>query len=193
MKNKTAVERLKEDQENINIKAKIRCFMIEITDNLNNTGSITIWKFNKNEKNLNEMLTFIETKTFVETLDIEGVASFQVTIKKDNEILEHGLFLDKITQWIYNRLNNESIEFMYEFCGGKYNGKTMTRTEVESLSSGTTEDLTHIRQQGGTCHRKELDNQPLVNGYLSPMFSHIDYGLIYLRYETQDVYNMMSN
>ncbi len=177
MKNKTAVERLKEDEENINIKAKIRDFMVEITDNLNNTGSITIWKFNKNTKNLNEMRTFIETKTFVETLEIEGVADFQVTIKKDNEILEHGLFLDNITQWIYNRLNNENIEFMYEFCGGKYNGKTMTRAEVESLSHGTT----------------ELENQPLIDGYLSPMFSHIDYGLIYLRYETQEVYNTISN
>ena len=139
------------------------------------------------------MLTFIETQTFVETLDIEGIADFQVSIKKENEILEHGLFLDKITKWIYNRLNNEKIEFMYEFVGGKYNGKTMTKAEVESLSHGLTEDLTHIRQKGGTCHRKELDNQPLVDGYLSPMYSHIDYGLIYLRYETQEVYNILSN
>ena len=177
MKNKTAVERLKEDEENINIKAKIRGFMVEITDNNDNTGSITVWKFNKNKKNSSEMLTFIETQTFVEALNIEGIADFQVTIKKDNEILEHGLCLDNITQWIYNRLNNESIEFMYEFCGGKYNGKTMTRTEVESLSHGTT----------------ELDKQPLVNGYLPPMFSQIDYGLVYLRYETQELYNMMSN
>lgn len=177
MENKTAVERLKEVEENINIKAKIRGFMVDITDNRNNNGSITIWEFNKNTKHLNEMQTFMEMKTFVETLDIEGVADFQVTIKKDNEILEHGLSLDKITQWIYNRLNNENIEFMYEFIGGKYNGQTMTRTEVESLSHGTT----------------ELENQPLVDGYLSPMFSHIDYGLIYLRYETQEVYNTMSN
>ena len=139
------------------------------------------------------MQTFMEMKTFVETLDIEGVADFQVTIKKDNEILEHGLFLDNITKWIYNRLNNEKIEFMYEFIGGKYNGQTMTREEIENISSGTTEDLTHIRQQGAICNREELDNQPLVNGYLSPMFSHIDYGLIYLRYETQEVYNVLSN
>ena len=81
---------------------------------------------------------------------------------------------------------------MYQFFGGKYNGKSMNRAEIESISHSTTENLTHIRQQGGTCHRKELDNQPLVNGYLSPMFSHIDYGLIYLRYETQNVYNMMN-
>lgn len=193
MENKTVIERLKEDEENINIKAKARGFMVEITDDFNHNGSITIWKFNKNTKTLNQLETFIETRTFVETLNIEGVASSQVTIRKDNEILEYGLFLDKITQWIYNRINNESIEFMYQFFGGKYNGQTMTKEEIESISSGTTEDLTHIRQQGGTCHRKELDNQPLVNGYLSPMFSHIDYGLIYLRYETQEVYDMLSD
>lgn len=181
---KTVIEKLKEDEDNINIKANIRGFKIAVIDNKNNTGSIMIWKLDKNKKDM---------MTFVETLKIEGIASFQVTIKKDNEVLEHGLFLDKITQWIYNHLNNENIEFIYQFFGGKYNGKTMTRKEVDSLSSGTTEDLTQIRQLDGTCHRKELDNQPLVNGYLSPMFSHIDYGLVYLRYETQEVYDMMSN
>lgn len=178
---KTPIEKLKEHENDLNLKAGIRGFKLDITDNKNNTGSITIWKLNDN------------TKKFIETLNIEGIASFQIAIKKDNEILEHGLFLDNITKWIYNRLNNENIEFMYEFIGGKYNGQTMTREEIESMSSGTTEDLTHIRQQGGTCHRKELDNQPLVDGYLPPMFSHIDYGLIYLRYETQEVYNTMSN
>lgn len=189
MEHKTAVEKLKEHEYDMNIKAQVRNFKVEITDNGDNTGSITVWKFNKNKKNLSEMLTFIETQTFVETLDIEGIADFQVSIKKENEILEDGLFLDKITKWIYNRLNNENIEFMYEFVGGKYNGQTMTKAEVETLSRGLTEDLTHIRQKGGTCQRKELDNQPLVDGYLSPMFSHIDYGLVYLRYETQEVYN----
>lgn len=178
---KTPIEKLKEHENDLNLKAGIRGFKLDITDNKNNTGSITIWKLNDN------------TKKFIETLNIEGVASFQIAIKKDNEILEHGLFLDNITKWIYNRLNNENIEFMYEFIGGKYNGKTMTRTEVENISNGRTEDLTHIRQQGAICHREELDNQPLVNGYLSPMFSHIDYGLIYLRYETQEVYNVLSN
>lgn len=187
MAHKTAVKKLKEREYDINIKAQIRNFKVEITDNGDNTGSITVWKFNKNKKNLSEMLTFVET------LGIEGIADFQVSIKKENEILEHGLFLDKITKWIYNRLNNEKIEFMYEFLGGKYNGKTMTKAEVETLSHGLTEDLTHIRQKGGTCHRKELDNQPLVDGYLSPMYSHIDYGLVYLRYETQEVYNILSN
>ncbi len=190
MNQQTVVEKLKELENDINLKAKVRGFKVEITDYGDNTGTIKVWNLSKNSNSLSE---FIGMMTFIETLDIEGIASYQVNIKKDNEILEHGLFLDKITQWIYNRLNNESIEFMYDFVGGKYNGQTMTRTEVENISNGITEDLTHIRQEGGTCHRKELDNQPLVNGYLSPMFSHIDYGLIYLRYETQEVYNTMSN
>ena len=33
----------------------------------------------------------------------------------------------------------------------------------------------------------------MVEGYLGPMFDKIDYGKIYLRYETQEVYNMLSN
>ena len=181
---KTVIERLKDNEDNIKIKAEIRNFKIVITDNKNNTGSITVWKLDNNKKDM---------MTFVETLKIEGISSFQVNIKKGNEILEHGLFLDKITQWIYNRINNENIKFIYQFFGGKYNGKTMTKKEVESLSSSTTKDLTQIRQLGGTCHRKGLDNKPLVKAYLSPMFSHIDYGLVYLRYETQEVYDMMSN
>mgnify|MGYP001080315436 CR=1 FL=1 len=39
---------------------------------------------------------------------------------------------------------------------------------------------------------KELDNQLTVNGYLGPIFEKIDYGKIYLRYETQEIYDMLS-
>ena len=187
MQQKTIIELLKKDEDNINKKAKIRDFLIDITDNKDNTGTITIWKFNNDTEKLSELLKFVEV------LNIEGVAGFQINIKKGNDILEENLYIDSITQWIYNRINKENVKFMYQFFGGKYDGKTMTRTEIEKLSSGKTEDLTYIRQQGIICHRKELDNQPLVNGYLSPMFSHIDYGSIYLRYETQEVYDMLSN
>lgn len=55
--------------------------------------------------------------------------------------------------------------------------------------TGYTEDLTEIRNQGGCCHRAELDNQPLFEGYLSPMW---DESLNSLRYETQEVYDVLS-
>ena len=181
MKHKTAVERLKEHENDIIIKSQIRGFTVTITDNKDNTGTIAIWLQGK------------DTTTATETLDIRGVANFQIDIKKNNEVLERGLSITHLTQWIYNRLNYANIEFMYQFQGGNYSGITMNRADIERISNGTTEDLTDIRRNGGTCHRKELDNQPLVNGYLSPMYSHMDYGLIYLRYETQEIYDMMSN
>lgn len=57
-----------------------------------------------------------------------------------------------------------------------------------SLGNGQfTDDLTESRERGGTVHRKELDNQPMVDGYLSPMW---DGGK--LRYETQEVYDKLS-
>ena len=50
-----------------------------------------------------------------------------------------------------------------------------------------TDDLSLQRGRGELVHRKELDNQPIFEGYLSPMWDGDR-----LRYETQEVYNMMS-
>lgn len=44
---------------------------------------------------------------------------------------------------------------------------------------------TKERQNGGCVPRKELDNQPIFEGYLSPMW-----GGGVLRYETQEVYDL---
>lgn len=75
------------------------------------------------------------------------------------------------------------------FVGGKLNGQVMPVEKVirEYCNGHYTEDLSEIRKRGGCVHRKELDNQPMVDGYLSPMW---DGGM--LRYETQEVYNMLS-
>ena len=60
MQQKTIIELLKKDEENINKKAKIRDFLIDITDNKDNTGTITIWKFNNDTEKLSELLKFVE-------------------------------------------------------------------------------------------------------------------------------------
>ena len=59
--------------------------------------------------------------------------------------------------------------------------------EVPYEVKGYTEDLTEIRNSGGCVHRKELDNQPEYRGFLGPMW---DGGG--LRYETSEVYNLLS-
>lgn len=53
---------------------------------------------------------------------------------------------------------------------------------------GYTKDLTKERNRGVLCPRAELDNQPMFEGFLSPMW---DGGK--LRYENQEAYDLLSN
>lgn len=74
------------------------------------------------------------------------------------------------------------------FVGGKYNGLIIEAEKVEAISNGKrSRDWSETRKNGGLVPREELDNRPLVDGYLSPMF---DGGM--LRYETQDMYDLFS-
>ena len=106
------------------------------------------------------------------------------------------------------------MKIAYEFHGGNLNMSRFTREEVEKMCYDHTEDCSFLRELGILCHRKELDNQPKVLGYVGPMWDGIRYvadtGKEYydhqltkeqkqglacfavLRYETQEVYNMLS-
>lgn len=53
--------------------------------------------------------------------------------------------------------------------------------------TGKSEDLSELRNKGYLVHRAELDNQPILPGYLGPMWNGDG-----LRYETQEVYNQLS-
>jgi hypothetical protein len=75
------------------------------------------------------------------------------------------------------------------FVGGKYHRQLMEIEEVEKISNGTrSHDWSKERAAGGCVPRKELDNQPKVEGYLGPMWDGDK-----LRYETQEVYDMLSH
>ena len=78
---------------------------------------------------------------------------------------------------------------MAQFVGGKLDGQILSVEAVKRWHGNGkfTEDLSEIRARGGCVHRAELDNQPMVDGYLSPMW---DGGM--LRYETPEVYDMLS-
>lgn len=60
--------------------------------------------------------------------------------------------------------------------------------EVPYKIIGHTEDLSELRAKGRCVHRAELDNQPIFEGFLSPMWDGGE-----LRYETQEVYDMLSH
>ena len=60
--------------------------------------------------------------------------------------------------------------------------------EVPYEATGHTADLSESREKGLIVHREELDNKPEYYGWCGPMWDGGDY-----RYETWEVYNMMSN
>ena len=85
--------------------------------------------------------------------------------------------------------------FICRFVGGPKQGM-MNYEEAVASCNGFSEDLTEQRKRGAWVHRAELDNQPTFNGYLGPMWdgtmniNGVEHGV--LRYETQEVYNMLS-
>lgn len=102
---------------------------------------------------------------------------------------------------------------VYEFVGGERNGARYNQEQVEQFASGHTRSWEAERKLRRPVPRKELDNQPTVDGYLGPMWDGIRYvvdgdmkygfelteaqkeGLptvAILRYETQAVYDMLS-
>ena len=60
-------------------------------------------------------------------------------------------------------------------------------SEVPYELSGFTEDLSEVRAKGACVHCKELDNQPEYKGWIGPMLNGNKF-----RYETQEVYDMLS-
>lgn len=71
----------------------------------------------------------------------------------------------------------------------KDSGSTIYEDEsvVPYTVTGRTEDMTELRNKGFIVHREELDNQPIYEGFLGPMWDGDR-----LRYETSSVYRMLS-
>lgn len=110
----------------------------------------------------------------------------------------------------------DTSKYLYEFVGGEYNGKMWryAALEVRNIISGYRKDNSELRAKGVLCARQELDNQPIVKGYMPPMYDGVRYlvdgklkdkwhitekqkeqaEIVHIiRYETEEVYDMMSN
>lgn len=108
---------------------------------------------------------------------------------------------------------NIDLDLAYSFVGGELDGQQFDRQIVEAFAEGYTPNNTLKRAAGLLCPRKELDEQPKICGYYGPMWDGIrcvmrdgsikydfqvkdmsqvlrKYGV--LRYETKEVYEMMS-
>lgn len=105
------------------------------------------------------------------------------------------------------------MRLFYEFIGGALPQRYYVRSEVEEMAIGHTPDRSRERLAGQLVHRKELDNQPKVAGFVGPMwdgerylltngmlvhkFEKVDLELVaevvgIIRYETQEAYDLLS-
>jgi len=104
--------------------------------------------------------------------------------------------------------------FKCQFVGGERNRQMISLEQAEVMTKRRSADYRVKRAAGVLCHRAELDNRPEFDGYLGPMWDGVRYEVDgqlrsdweltefqkigrtpigILRYETQEVYDMMSN
>ena len=105
------------------------------------------------------------------------------------------------------------MEIRAEFVGGRFDRQNVSLSELEGMGNGRrTQDMSEYRAKGRTVGRAELDNQPIVDGYIGPMWDGVRYvvdgKLCYsfevseevkatvepigiIRYETPEVYNFL--
>lgn len=101
-----------------------------------------------------------------------------------------------------------------EFVGGRFDRQNVSLSELEGMGNGErTRDMSEYRAKGRCVGRAELDNQPIVDGYIGPMWDGVRYEVdgkyLYsfeaseeikatvepigiIRYETPEVYNLLS-
>ena len=158
-----------------------------INNKLNANITIKIYDFHDTS---NGMLVIRKDNKIDKIFEVKAISSCQIDIIMNNEVIENGLLIDYLDKWLYNLYN--PVVYQYVFYGGNLSGKKLSEKEIENITIGKTPNYTELRNKGVLVHRRELDEQPIVRGYIGPMFDEIDYGVIYLRYETQEIYDMLS-
>lgn len=115
----------------------------------------------------------------------EPVAMYQVNIFDDNHNqISWGVLTDRIKEEVFTDYITDK-KFIYQLVGGEYAGEyTKEGLDKLNLINGNTGE--------NLGSRKELRNQPTLKGYLGPMWNGVKDGNVVIRYETQEVYNMLS-
>lgn len=87
----------------------------------------------------------------------------------------------------------QGMKYICKFYGGRFHGVTMSPEMAESMTEARSEDLSYLRHMGVCVHRAELDNKPEFPGYIGPMWDGTENGVAVLRYETQEIYDALSD
>jgi hypothetical protein len=144
--------------------------------------------------------TTLDGKDAFEVVANDGKVLYLVpsTLSQVDVYDKQGNELDTNVFWKYivdEFIQTSDAGFIYKLVGGDCAG-TYTIDELKNLpcfDGRYGDDQSEVRNKGGFTHRKELDNQPELNGYLGPMFDGWDKNhTAVIRYETQEVYDALS-
>lgn len=75
---------------------------------------------------------------------------------------------------------------MYQVCG-------VGKTELYQTQEILLQNYTKIGENHNPQNRAELQGEPKLLGLLGPMYNGIQYGKVVIRYETQELYKILSN
>lgn len=113
----------------------------------------------------------------------------------------------------YFRVVERPVHYVCEFVGGERNRQRIPLAEAEQMTGKRSRDWSMERNCGRLVPRAELDNRPVFQGYLGPMWDGVRYEIdgklkyefevsefdqigrepiCVLRYETQEVYDTLS-
>lgn len=68
----------------------------------------------------------------------------------------------------------------------------VSREETKNLTIEELESTSLIEDLLFTARHKDLIGQPKLKGYLGPMYNGVENGNTVIRYETQEIYNVLS-
>lgn len=102
------------------------------------------------------------------------------------------------------------MRYICEFVGGANGVQRIDLEIAEKMTDKRSRCWAKERAAGRLCPREELDNRPVFKGFLGPMWDGLRYGNEYefqttpaeretiepvaiLRYETQEVYDLLSH
>ena len=97
---------------------------------------------------------------------------------------------DEVLAWLEEK--TDGIKMVCEFVGGPMAGQ-ITLAQAEKLTEARSNDWSKERALGHCVPKAELDDRPKFEGYAGPMWDGVRRGgIAILRYETWDVYDMLS-
>lgn len=106
MKEKSILEKFKEQEQELNMITRAWGFIFDITINSKNTATLRLYKTK-------------EKITNFEILTISVKSELQLAIKKENTIITDTLYYKYFIVFVYNYLYYDTMKFLYQFCRWK--------------------------------------------------------------------------